>query len=149
MKMVKQKEKNGGVKEHHFLKEICEATLCADKKVIFVGVVDKFGRLLVGGPNENIPRKKTKLTYNIKPFSFYSCLLVSGLEKWREEFRKLASSTISSPSGHSDFHFGLLELDVLKLAVTPLTRTGELYLCIYFEPSAASQEVISKICKVI
>ncbi|MDQ3839766.1 MAG: hypothetical protein M3297_10915 [Thermoproteota archaeon] len=148
--MVKQGEKNIVEREQRFLKEVCDATLCVDKKVIFVGVVDKFGKLLVGGARIRMPKKKTKPSYNnIKPFSFYSCLLASGLKKWREEFQKIASSAFGSPGGHSDFHFEVLELDILKLAITPLTGTGELFLCIYFEPSAASQEVISKICKVI
>ena len=148
--MVKQEEKNRNAKEHSFLKEICEATLSADKKVIFVGVIDNVGKLLVGETSNKIPNKTAKPSYNnIKPLSFYSCLLASGLEKWREELQKIASSTISSSNGCSDFHFEVLELDALKLAITPLTRTGELYLCVYFEPSAASEEVISKICKVI
>lgn len=150
MKLAKESEKNSEEKQHQFLKEICGATLYADKKVIFVGVVDRFGKLLVGGTKYNTTKRKTE-SYSsyIKPDSFFTCLLASGLEKWEKELIRVPSVTSSGPNNDSDFHFEVLELDLLKLAITPLTRTGEIYLCIYFEPSASSHEVISKICKVI
>ena len=148
MKLAKESEENRKEKQHQFLKEICGATLYADKKVIFVGVVDRFGKLLVGGTRYNTTKRKTESSSScIKPDSFFACLLATGLEKWGKELNKAAS--ITSINNDSDFHFEVLELDLLKLAITPLTRTGELYLCIYFEPSASSHELISKICKVI
>jgi hypothetical protein len=150
LKLVREREKNREEKQHHFLKEICGATLYADKKVIFVGVVDRCGKLLVGGTRYNTIKRKTESTSNcIKPASFFTCLLASALEKWEKELHKVASITSRDLNNDSDFHFEVLELDLLKLAITPLTRTGELYLCIYFKPSASSHEVISKICKVI
>ena len=145
MKLAKESEKNREEKQHQFLKEICGATLYADKKVIFVGVVDRFGKLLVGGTRYNTTKRKTE-SYSS---SFFTCLLASGLEKWEKELNKVPSVTSRGPNNDSDLHFEVLELDLLKLAITPLTRTGEIYLCIYFEPSASSYEVISKICKVI
>lgn len=148
MKLAKESEKNREEKQHQFLKEICGATLYADKKVIFVGVVDRFGKLLVGGTRYNTTKRRTESSC-IKPDSFFTCLLASGLEKWEKELNKVPSFTSRGPNDDSDFHFEVLELDLLKLAITPLTRTGEIYLCIYFEPSASSHEVISKICKVI
>ena len=150
MKLAKESEKNREETQHQFLKEICGATLYADKKVIFVGVVDRFGKLLVGGTRYNTTKRRTE-SYSscIKPDSFFTCLLASGLEKWEKELNKVPSFTSRGPNDDSDFHFEVLELDLLKLAITPLTRTGEIYLCIYFEPSASSHEVISKICKVI
>ncbi|MDQ4013835.1 MAG: hypothetical protein M3146_08960 [Thermoproteota archaeon] len=148
--MTKEREKNREEKQRQFLNEICGATLYADKKVVFVGVVDRFGKLLVGGTRYNTTKRKTESSSScIKPDSFFTCLLVSGLEKWEKELNEVASITSTGLNNDSDFHFEVLELDLLKLAITPLTRTGELYLCIYFEPSASSHEVISKICKVI
>jgi hypothetical protein len=150
LKLAKESEENREEKQHQSLKEICEATLYADKKVIFVGVVDRFGKLLVGGTRYNTTKRKTESSSScIKPDSFFACLLASGLEKWEKELNKVASVTSRGLNNDSDFHFEVLELDLLKLAITALTRTGELYLCIYFEPSASSHELISKICKVI
>ena len=147
LKLAKESEKSREEKQHQFLKEICGATLYADKKVIFVGVVDRFGKLLVGGTRYNTTKRKSSSC--IKPDSFFTCLLAWGLEKWEKELNKVPCVTSRGQNNNSDFHFEVLELDLLKLAITPLTRTGEIYLCIYFEPSASSHEVISKICKVI
>jgi hypothetical protein len=146
--LVKQREKDKE-KQHDFLKEICVATLYTDKKVSFAGVVDSSGKLLVGESGESISKKKgnTSLQY-IKPTLFYSCLLTDGLEKWKSELLTFEGDISGNNSG-SSLHFRVLELDILKLAITPLTRRGELYLCVYIEPSASSQEIISKICKAI
>jgi hypothetical protein len=150
--LVEQQEKEENVKEqvHSLLKEICVATLYIDKKVNFVGVVDSNGKLLVGEFRESTSKEKgvTSPIY-IKPTLFYSCFLIAGLEKWKAELRTTESDNSSSNNNNSDLHFRVLELDILKLAVTPLTRKGELYLCICVKPSASSQEIISKICKAI
>jgi hypothetical protein len=150
--LVEQQEKEENVKEqvHSLLKEICVATLYIDKKVNFVGVVDSNGKLLVGEFRESTSKEKgvTSPIY-IKPTLFYSCFLTAGLEKWKAELRTTESDNSSSNNNNSDLHFRVLELDILKLAVTPLTRKGELYLCICVKPSASSQEIISKICKAI
>jgi hypothetical protein len=150
--LVEQQEKEENVKEqvHSLLKEICVATLYIDKKVSFVGVVDSNGKLLVGEFRESTSKEKgvTSPIY-IKPTLFYSCFLTAGLEKWKAELRTTESDNSSSNNNNSDLHFRVLELDILKLAVTPLTRKGELYLCICVKPSASSQEIISKICKAI
>ena len=150
MKLVKQEENNKQEQQRDFLREICVATSYADKKVTFVGVVDCSGKLLAGEYRDNKSNKKGETFSDyIKPTSFYSCILVSGLEKWKAELRSIKADTGSSCRSEPDFHFEVLELDILKLAITPLTRRGEVYLCIYFEPSASSQEIISKISKVI
>jgi hypothetical protein len=146
--LVKQKE-NGKEKQHAFLKEICVATLYTDKKVSFVGVVDSSGKLLVGESGESISKKKGNISPQyIKPTLFYSCLLTNGLKKWKSEFLT-SEGHISGSNNGSSLHFRVLELDILKLAITPLTRRGELYLCVHIEPSASSEEVISKICEAI
>jgi hypothetical protein len=124
--LVKQKEKDKE-KQHDFLKEICVATLYTDKKVSFAGVVDSSGKLLVGESGESISKKKgnTSPQY-IKPTLFYSCLLTDGLEKWKSELLTFEGD-ISGDNSGSSLHFRVLELDILKLAITPLTRRGELY----------------------
>ena len=148
--MVKQKEKGEDKeKQHDFLKEICIATVYTDKRVSFAGVVDSSGKLLVGESGESIRRKKGNISPQyIKPSLFYSCLLTDGLEKWKSELLTFEGD-ISGNNSSSSLHFRVLELDILKLAITPLTRRGELYLCVYIEPSASSQEIISKISKAI
>ena len=149
--MVEQRKKEEKEQEHSLLKEICVATLYTDKKVSFAGVVDSNGKLLVGEFRESTNKEKgiTSPIY-IKPTSFYSCFLTPGLEKWKAELRTTESDNSSNNNNNnSDLHFRVLELDILKLAITPLTRRGELYLCICVKPSASSQEIISKICKAI
>lgn len=147
--MVEQqkKEEKENELQYSFLKEICVSALCTDKKVSFSGVVDNNGKLLAGEFRESTSKKKgnTSPLY-IKPTLFYSCFLTAGLEKWKTELRTTEAGITSS---NNNFHFKVLELDILKLAITPLTRRGEIYLCIYIEPSASSQEIISKICKAI
>ena len=125
------------------------ATLYSDKKVSFAGVVDSNGKLLVGEFRESTSKEKgiTSSIY-IKPTLFYSCFLTAGLEKWKSELRITEADT-SSNNNNSDLHFRVLELDTLKLAITPLTRRGEVYLCICIEPSASSQQIISRISKAI
>ncbi|MGI8833242.1 MAG: hypothetical protein ACR2IS_11480 [Nitrososphaeraceae archaeon] len=149
--MVEQQKKQEKDKElqYSFLKEICVSALCTDKKVSFSGVVDSNGKLLAGEFRESTSKKKgnTSPLY-IKPTLFYSCFLTAGLEKWKTELRT-TEADITSSSNNSDLHFKVLELDILKIAITPLTRRGEIYLCVYIEPSASSQEIISKICKAI
>ena len=146
--MVNQKEKEDKEKQHDFLKEICVATLYTDKKVSFAGVVDSSGKLLVGESGKTISEKKGNTsTQYIKPTLFYSCLLTNGLAKWKSELLTFEDD-ISGNNG-SSLLFRVLELDIIKLAITPLTRRGELYLCVYIEPSASYQEIISKICKAI
>jgi hypothetical protein len=149
--LVEQQKKQEKDKElqYSFLKEICVSALCTDKKVSFSGVVDSNGKLLAGEFRESTSKKKgnTSPLY-IKPTLFYSCFLTAGLEKWKTELRT-TEADITSSSNNSDLHFKVLELDILKIAITPLTRRGEIYLCVYIEPSASSQEIISKICKAI
>jgi hypothetical protein len=145
--LVKQKKKDKE-KQYDFLKEICVATLYTDKKVSFAGVVDSSGKLLVGESGKSISKKKGNISPQyIKPTLFYSCLLTDGLAKWKSELLTFEGD-ISGNNG-SSLLFRVLELGILKLAITPLTRRGELYLCVYIEPSASSQEIISKICKAI
>jgi hypothetical protein len=151
LKLVEEQEKEEKEKEqqYSFLKEICVSTLYTDKKVSFAGAVDSNGKLLVGEFRESTGKKKGIISpVYIKPILFYSCFLTAGLEKWETELRT-TEADITNSSNHFDIHFKVLELDVLKLAIAPLTRGGEIYLCIYIEPSASSQEIISKICKSI
>jgi len=68
--------------------------------------------------------------------------LTAGLKKWKEELR-ITDADINNSSNNSDLHFRVLELDILKLAIVPLTKRGEIYLCICIDPSASSQEIIS------
>jgi hypothetical protein len=147
--LVEQQEKEEKEQEHFLLKEICVATLYSDKKVSFAGVVDNNGKLLAGEFRESTSKKKgnTSPLY-IKPTLFYSCFLTAGLEKWKTELRN-TEADITSSSNNFDLHFRVLELDILKLAITPLKKRGEIYLCINIEPSASSQEIITKISKAI
>jgi hypothetical protein len=118
--------------------------------VRFSGVVDSNGKLLAGEFRESVIKKKGNTTpIYIKPILFYSCFLTAGLEKWETELRTTEADNTNSCNNNSDVHFKVLELDKLKLAITPLTSRGEIYLCIYIEPSASSQEIISKIFKAI
>ena len=118
--MVEQQEKEEKEQEHSLLKEICVTTLYSDKKVSFAGVVDSNGKLLVGEFRESTSKEKeiTSPIY-IKPTLFYSYFLTAGLEKWKSELRITEADITPSNNNNSDLHFTVLELDTLKLAITP------------------------------
>ena len=132
--------------EYDFLQEICVSVVNADKKISFTGVVDSNGKLLVGKCRENT-RKVVGNSCYIKPTFFYSYLLASGLEKWKAEL-PTARAVLDNKENYK-LHFNVIELELLKLAITPLTKRGDVYLCVYMEPSASCQQIISKICKAI
>lgn len=132
--------------EYDFLQEMCVSVVNADKKISFTGVVDSNGKLLVGKCRENT-RKVVGNSCYIKPTFFYSYLLASGLEKWKAELP--TANAVLNNKENDKLHFNVIELELLKLAITPLTKRGDLYLCVYMEPSASCQQIISKICKAI
>jgi len=132
--------------EYDFLQEICVSVVNADKKISFTGVVDSNGKLLVGKCRENT-RKVVGNSCYIKPTFFYSYLLASGLEKWKAELP--TARAVLDNKENDKFHFNVIEVELLKLAITPLTKRGDVYLCVYMEPSASCQQIISKICKAI
>ena len=132
--------------EYDFLQEICVSVVNADKKISFTGVVDSNGKLLVGKCRENTSKVVGNSCY-IKPTFFYSYLLASGLEKWKAELP--TARAVLDNKENDKLHFNVIELELLKLAITPLTKRGDLYLCVYMEPSASCQQIISKICKAI
>ena len=132
--------------EYDFLQEICVSVVNADKKISFTGVVDSNGKLLVGKCRENTSKVVGNSCY-IKPTFFYSYLLASGLEKWKAEL--LTARAVLDNKENDKLHFNVIELELLKLAITPLTKRGDVYLCVYMEPSASCQQIISKICKAI
>jgi hypothetical protein len=144
-----KKEEKEKELQYSFLKEICVCALYTDKKVSFSGVVDSNGKLLAGEFRESNSKKSGNITpIYIKPTLFYSRFLTAGLKKWKEELRT-TDADINNSSNNSDLHFRVLELDILKLAIVPLTKRDEIYLCICIDPSASSQEIISKVCKAI
>jgi hypothetical protein len=132
--------------EYDFLQEICVSVVNADKKISFTGVVDSNGKLLVGKCRENT-RKVVGNSCYIKPTFFYSYLLASGLGKWKAELP--TARAVLDNKENDKLHFNVIELELLKLAITPLTKRGDVYLCVYMEPSASCQQIISKICKAI
>ena len=132
--------------EYDFLQEICVSVVNADKKISFTGVVDSNGKLLVGKCRENT-RKVVGNSCYIKPTFFYSYLLASGLQKWKAELP--TARAVLDNKENDKLHFNVIELELLKLAITPLTKRGDVYLCVYMDPSASCQQIISKICKAI
>lgn len=132
--------------EYDFLQEICVSVVNADKKISFTGVVDSNGKLLVGKYRENT-RKVGGISCYIRPTFFYSYLLASGLEKWKAELPTVRA--VLDNKENDKLHFNVIELELLKLAITPLTKRGDVYLCVYMEPSASCQQIISKIGKAI
>ena len=132
--------------EYDYLQEICVSVVNADKKISFAGVVDSNGKLLVGKYRENTRKVVGNFCYT-KPTLFYSYLLASGLEKWKAELP--TARAVLDNKENDKLHFNVIELELLKLAITPLTKRGDVYLCVYMEPSASCQQIISKICKAI
>jgi hypothetical protein len=140
------------IKEHNFLKEICLTALCLDKNVRFVGAVDNKGKLLAGEFN------KYKFfgnndTLTIKSRIFYLRYLMPALNHQQT----MKNSCKKSTDGNNVFLFNLADLgnDVF-LAVTPLTKSKDRYLCVYLELYSSSsseiiahEEIISKISDIL
>ena len=116
-------------REHNFLQGICLIALSVDKKIVFVGVVDDNGKLLAGKYRQNIKDD----TCLFKSSLFYSALVIPGLN--------ICKKSVSA----GKTHVKLLELDNIKLAITPLAEKKDKYLCIYLQPSASYKEIIPKI----
>jgi hypothetical protein len=141
------------LEEWHFLDETCLTALYASKDVIFAAVVDINGKLIVGKSRKR--DRKTKLsilsdTYGIslvttvtpRCHAFYFDYLVKAI---RQSYFKNKSL---KEDEKEEANFEMMNIDNnLKLAITPLTKAKDKYLCIYFESriSSSTQQIILRI----
>ena len=126
----------------NLLLEICVSIVNSDKKVSFAGVVDSNGKLLSGKCRENENKRQYYNGHHDKPPFFYFHLVTSGLTKWKHAIETDGNNT-------SEFHFNVLELGSIKLAIAQLTKGSPSYLCVQIDPSMYSGKIISKICKCV
>jgi hypothetical protein len=129
-------------KNDNLLLEICVSIVNSDKKVNFAGVVDSNGKLLSGKCRENENKRQYYNGHHDKPPFFYFHLVTSGLTKWKRAIETDGNNT-------SEFHFNVLELGSIKLAIAELTKGNPSYLCVQIDPSKYSRKIISKICKCV
>src|SRR5919202_1210950 len=138
------------LEEWDFLDETCLAALCASKDVSFAAVVDINGKLIVGKSRKK--DRKTKLlilsdtidislvtTVTSRCYTFYFDYLVNAIRQSYFKNKSLREDEKEEAS------FEMMNIDNnLKLAITPLTKAKDKYLCIYFESriSSSTQQII-------
>jgi hypothetical protein len=119
--------------------------LSIDKKVEFVGIIDGNGKLLAGEYRQNVMN-----SYLIKSNLFYSAILIPAIKICKRKTRKTSCSRLETrvDDSNNDDHkinFEIIGLDNIKLAITPLTKINEKYLCVYIGSAESYQKIISKI----
>jgi hypothetical protein len=141
------------LEEWDFLDETCLTALYASKDVSFAAVVDINGKLIVGKYRKRDRRTILSIlsgTYSISPattvisrcYTFYSDYLVKAIRRSYFENKSL------SEDEKEETNFEMIDIDNnLKLAITPLTKGKDKYLCVYFESRVISstQQIILKI----
>ena len=141
------------MKEWDFLEETCLTALCASKDVSFAAIVDINGKLIIGKyrkmdrrtllsmiPDARIISPATSAASRC--YTFYSDCLVKAIR--RSYFKTKRTRGV----GKEDTSFDMIDVEnYLKLAVTPLTKSKDKYLCIYFQSRVISttQQIILKI----
>src|SRR2546427_1671822 len=133
------------MEERDFLHEICLTVLAASKNVIFVGVVNSNGKLIVGEhrrQNMQWPLliKSNFANNELKINRFYSNCLNPAIKREFDPAHR----------NNNTVDFKLIEFDNAKIAITPLTERNDRYLCVHIKSSVSSyQQIISKICNTI
>jgi hypothetical protein len=141
------------VEEWDFLDETCLAALYASKDVSFAAVVDINGKLIVGKYRKRDRRTILSIlsgTCSMNPttivtsrcYTFYSNYLVKAIRRSYFENKRLREDE------KEETNFDMIDVNNnLKLAITPLTKDKDKYLCVYFESRVISstQQIILKI----
>ena len=141
------------MEEWNFLDETCLTALYASKDVSFAAVVDINGKLIVGKYRKRDRRTTLSILSGICSISpattvasrcyiFYSDYLVKAIRRSYFENKSLTEDE------KEETNFDMIDIDNnLKLAITPLTKSKDKYLCVYFESRVISstQQIILKI----
>jgi hypothetical protein len=150
------------LEEADFFHEICLISLYASRAVKFAAVVDSKGKLILA------KFKKFHIySYRASPLSIPriqqqdQALLSQSCHSFCYEYLMPTLKEITNRSYREQYsnkaHFEITEIDKnigLKLAVTPLTKSRDKYLCLYLQlppemPADGHQQIISKLTNVI
>jgi hypothetical protein len=127
------------MEERDFLHEICLTALSASKAVKFAAVVDNNAKLIVG----EYRKPTSRPTYRIGDCCllshlFYLVYLMPITKRERSVFGLESRYRVEE-----DVHFDLTQInDSVKIALTPLTKSKDKYLCVYLDSSEPHQEII-------
>jgi hypothetical protein len=141
------------LEEREFLDETCLTALYASKHVTFAAVVDINGKLIVGKSRKRNRKAKLSILSNthsislvaaVTPrcYTFYFDYLVKTIRRCYFKNKRLKGDE------KEQANFEMIDVDNnLKLAITPLTKAKDKYLCIYFESriSSSTQQIILRI----
>jgi hypothetical protein len=141
------------LEEWEFLDETCLTALYASRDVSFAAVVDINGKLIVGKSRKRNRKAKLSILSNThsislvatvtsRCYTFYFDYLVKAIRRCYFKNKR--------PRGDEkeEANFEMMDIDNnLKLAITPLTKAKDKYLCIYFESriSSSTQQIILRI----
>jgi len=137
------------MEERDFLHEICLTALSASKAVKFAAVVDNNAKLIVSQYRKNI-QTTSRPNYRIGDccllsYLFYLDHLMPIITK-RGERRGSGLGEHYYPGEDEKaerIHFDLTEInDNVKIAITPLTKSKDKYLCVYLDSSEPHEEII-------
>jgi hypothetical protein len=125
-------------KEHKLLNQICSSILGFNKRIKFVSVVTKNGRLLVGR-SRSTNMEPTENNCSLNGRIFYFKYLIFALNSFKRRFGIVVNNKKGSldTRNSNDIYFEITgsNSDGI-LAVTNLNRDQEKFLCIYFEPAS-------------
>jgi hypothetical protein len=136
------------LEEWDFLDETCLTALYASKDVSFAAVVDINGKLIIGKYRKrdrrisDICNINPATTVTLTCYAFYSEYLVKAIRRSYFEHKRIREVE------KEEINFDMIDIDDnLKLAITPLTKGKDKYLCVYFESRVISstQQIILKI----
>jgi hypothetical protein len=141
------------LEEREFLDETCLTALYASKHVTFAAVVDINGKLIVGKSRKRNRKAKLSILSNthiislvaaVTPrcYTFYFDYLVKTIRRCYFKNKRLKGDE------KEQANFEMIDVDNnLKLAITPLTKAKDKYLCINFESriSSSTQQIILRI----
>jgi hypothetical protein len=145
------------LEEWEFLDETCLTALYASKDVSFAAVVDINGKLIIGKSRNRNRKAKLSILSNTHSISLVAAVtsrchtvyfdyLVKAIQRCYFKNKRLRGDEKEEPT------FEMVDMDNnLKLAITPLTKAKDKYLCIYFESriSSSIQPIILRINNII
>lgn len=155
------------MEEADFFHEICLIALYASKAVKFTAVVDSNGKLILGKFKKfNIHPHSNRLSYpsailEVSKQQQHQSLSRQSCHSFYHDHLTPTLKAVTSLSYReqraNNAHFEITEIDNnigIKLAVTPLTESREMYLCVYLQlppeiTTSQHQQIMSKLSDAI
>lgn len=113
---------------------MCRSVLKVSEDIIFVGVVDASGKLLVGESSSySMPTKNCSYCQNAVLYGFFSSWLVDIVQN--------TGCDVSCFQACNKVHFALSRFRGTSLIVASLAQEKSFYLCIHMHKSSLEQEL--------